>query len=213
MSGSALRWHLVRIASSPPAQLAVSLAEAKRQVRVEDDFFDDDLVLDSCIRAAIDELDGPDSWLGRALVSQSYRLTLDRFPMPERGRADARIRLPLPPIVAVAALDYIDGAGVSRTLVEGEDYDVFALADSAGFVAPCYGMAWPATRPAPDAVTVTYSAGWGAPADIPEPLRRWLLMRAGDYYAHREHVIVGGSVQQIDFAALSIMRYRRVVIP
>jgi hypothetical protein len=51
---------------TPPAPI-VSLAEVKRQARVESAFTDDDDLFTGLIAAATAALDGPGGWLGRAL--------------------------------------------------------------------------------------------------------------------------------------------------
>lgn len=62
----------------PPEQDEVlTLADAKQHLRV--DFEDDDGVIESYIAAAIQNIDGRDGWLGRALVEQTWELRLPDF--------------------------------------------------------------------------------------------------------------------------------------
>mgnify|MGYP000847681045 CR=1 FL=1 len=57
--------------------LPVPLLEAKLHLRVDHD--DEDLMIDSYIRAASARLDGPDGYLGRCLTPKVWRLGLNQL--------------------------------------------------------------------------------------------------------------------------------------
>ncbi len=51
-----------------------------------------------------------------------------------------------------------------------------------------FGQIWPIALPQIGAVTVTFDAGYGAPAAVPEGIKSWIKLRLGSLYAHREEV-------------------------
>lgn len=156
----------------PPDDEPVTLDDLKAQTRVDDSA--EDVLLSRLIRAAREKLDGRDGFLGRALVTQTWRLELDAFP-PE-------IILPLPPLQSVDAIVYLDVAGDEVTL-DPAAYVVLGAGDSErGRVRPARGTSWPSTWDFPGAVAVTFTAGYGEPDDVPEPLRAAILMHAAHLF-------------------------------
>lgn len=79
---------------TPPDILPVSLAEAKAHLRV--DYDDDDGLILSLIRAAVDHLDGWTGILGRCLVEQEWR---QDFPA-----GATCFPLPLGPVISVTSV-------------------------------------------------------------------------------------------------------------
>lgn len=141
----------------PPATGALSLNDAKKACEISTSDTAHDTHLVRLIDAAVADVE---RHTRRALITQTWQLTLGAFPACE-------IRLPRPPLVSVTSVGYIDENGASQTF-SSSNYDV-ATGDSPGFLRPGYNQVWPATRPSrADAVTVTYVAGYGSsPVNIP----------------------------------------------
>lgn len=165
---------------TPPAVAPVSLDEIKAHARI--DFDDDDALLADLITTATARLDGRDGALGRCLITQTWRLALPGF--------RTEICLPLPPCQEVTAVSYLDTAGVTQTL-DPADYEVTGLGSVKGAtIRPAYGTSWPSTRATPEAVFITFSAGYGDDAsDVPVTLRTAIKMDAAHLYEHRESVM------------------------
>lgn len=170
------------ILETEPANDPVTLAEVKEHIRVVDD--GEDAGIASFIRAATDRLDGRDGSLGCCLITQTWMLTLDSF--------TSEIAIPLPPCQSIDAITYVDPDGVTQTLDAGA-YQAFGLGSADGAkVRPAYGTSWPAIRNQPDAVAITFTAGFGDnPGDVPEPIRAAIKMRVGHLFANRESVTFG----------------------
>jgi len=167
---------------TPPAVEPVTLDEMKDYLRV--DFNDDDRTIQDCIIAARQKLDGRKGLLGRCLITQEWRATLDGFP-----RA---IELPLSPVSAVSAITYSDAAGDEQTLAP-DTYMVAGLHD-AGLVviSPARGRSWPFAPYTPSIVSVTFTAGYGdAPENVPEPIRQAIKIYAASLYENREAIPSG----------------------
>lgn len=170
------------ILDTAPSDGVVSLDEVKQHVRV--DSSDDDNLMSIYIQAATRKLDGRDGLLGRCLLTQTWRLLLDRFP--------AQIDVPLPPCRSVDSINYIDAAGETQTLAP-ENYQVAGLNSADGVrIVPAYGKCWPTIGTGLEKVTVTFTAGYGDDAaDVPEPIRTAIMMHAALLYDNRESVVVG----------------------
>jgi uncharacterized phiE125 gp8 family phage protein len=180
---------------TPPAEEPVSLAEARAHLRV--DTTEDDDQIRALIVAARQHVDGHDGWLGRALVTQTLALKLDRFP-----RA---ITVPLPPLQSVESIIYVDGSGTTQTLAEDR---YTATSGEPAKIVPAYGLSWPETRSVPEAVTVTFTAGYGTAADVPAPIKAALLLHVGTLYRDRESVTVGGGANETPAYGALLSPYR-----
>ena len=96
------------------------------------------------------------------------------------------LRLPRPPQAAVLSVQYVDPTGTLQT-APASLYQVDADREPAR-LAPAYGQVWPATRAQMAAVQVTYQAGYGGPAAVPDDLKAAIRLLACHYYEHREPV-------------------------
>lgn len=155
---------------SEPGVEPVAVADLKLSLRV--DGTDEDVLLALMITTArirCEEL------TRRSLIASNWKLTLDGF--------DELCEIPRPPLIAVTAIKYVDPAGAQQTL-DPSAYRVDATSAPAR-IEPV--DQWPATAARFGAVEVTFSAGYGPNAvDVPQTLRQWITLAAGDFYANRE---------------------------
>lgn len=159
---------------------AVALEDALFHLRL--DAGTQDQYVQQLVRAVQDQLEPPNGWLGRALTTAEYRLTLPRF--------GERITLPAPPVQSVDAIEYRDRNGDTQTV----DPDDYRLIDTDPAVVTIRNdKSWPDTLDdAPDAVTITFTAGYGDHAeDVPTVIRQWMLMQVSQMFDIRQPVIVG----------------------
>lgn len=164
------------ILTSPPAIEPISLAVARQHCRI--DGTDDDDLLSIYITAARMQCEDLTS---RALITQTWDQVLDAFP------AEA-IKLLKPPVLSVPSLTYVDAAGVTQTLASSL-YALDAATPPSGWVLPADGSSWPDTDDVVNAVRLTLVCGYGpAAADVPAPLRSWMLLTLGYLYDQRTAV-------------------------
>jgi uncharacterized phiE125 gp8 family phage protein len=188
-----------------PSVEPVSLAEAKAHLRV--DIADDDALIAALIVTA---RQCAETITRRALVTQQWLLATDRFPSPMAGRLTEYwlgqqwglagmggvsqfpvtdrtgygFLLPLCPLQSVDSIQYTDtGGGISTMAVT--DYKVDSVSEPARIL-PAYGKAWPTTRQEINAVQITFTAGYGLAAAVPQGIKAWMLLRIGSMYQHRE---------------------------
>lgn len=208
------------IVITPPAAPLVSLDEAKKHLRV--DFSDDDALITAMIETARAWIDAPEGKLNRALITQTLELRLWHFshlyshynPL-EKGFGDQgcvdrldgfrpdgpfysnMVRLPLPKLIGVDTVKYLDTDGTLQTL-DSSLWRAFGIGGR-GQVAPAFGTAWPATRWELEAVRIQYRAGYGPEAtDVPAPIRHAVLLLIGHLYENREAEVVGTRAAAIE---------------
>jgi uncharacterized phiE125 gp8 family phage protein len=169
---------------TPPAAEPVTLAEAKEHCTV--DYNDSDNLLLRLIKAAREYCE---KYQGRAYVTQTLELTLDRW-----GRFP--INLPRPPLASVTSIKYYDTADGEHTWAPTE---YFVDTDSEpGRVGLRYSKVTPSTTLRPNnGVKIRYVAGYPAGgtteeplplANIPEGVKQAILLLVGHWFRNREPV-------------------------
>lgn len=167
---------------------------------------------------------------GRALVTQQWRLTLDGFPSLyryapqlaalwelESGLSAALcfdphrevIRLPKPPLLSVDAITYVDETGATQTL-DPSQYIVDAT-ELRGEISRAYGTQWPATRRQPGAVSVLFTCGYGAAADVPEMTKQAIKLLVSHWYMNREAFVEARFALEVPFAVDSLLWLNRAL--
>lgn len=180
-------WSIKRV--TPASLLAVSIPEVKAQARVDID--EDDALLERKIKAATEYAEAVQN---RALLTSTWRMTLDCFPCWE-------IRLMMPPLQSVTSITYVDTDGTTQTL-SSSAYLVSADSEP-GRITPAYGYVWPAVRHQPEAVKITYIAGYTAASLVPVSTREGILALAATMYEFREMLVSGTIVAKVpDIASL-----------
>jgi len=117
------------------------------------------------------------------LITQTWTLTMDCFP-------DWEIELRRCPVAAVTSVAYLDNDGASQTLSSS----LYRLSTGSypGILTPAYGQVWPTTRDVSDAVTVTFTAGYGGTAaSVPEMAKTAIKMVAGEWFETGANVMAG----------------------
>lgn len=156
---------------TPPDVEPVTLAEAKVQATVEHG--EHDSMLQLLITAAREEAE---LRTGRALITQAWQ---------QRQEADGNtVCLRRWPVLEVTSVSDEEGT------LDVADYEV-ELGDFPAVVA---------NRQLSGTVTVEYSAGYGAAgADVPAPIRQWILVTVASMYEHREKAVTGTITASHDF--------------
>ncbi len=184
---------------SAPASEPVTLAEAKAHLRVE--VADEDSLITALIVVA---REAAEAHTRRALVTQTWRLTLDRFPaalqpwwdgvrqvadMPGDGNI---IELPRPPLVSVTSVTVYDDAD-NPVAVPAASYYVDSDSEP-GRVSLRSGKTWPAVGRVAGGVEVVFVAGYGAASAVPQAIRQGMLMLIGHLFERREAEAAAGAL-------------------
>lgn len=167
-----------------PSVEPVDLADVKAHLRV--DHTVDDQLISGYISAAREQAEGI---LQRTLITSKWSATFEKFDskgLPLR-KAD---------VISVETVQYIDSNGATQTLAPTEYRLIKSRAPA--LLIPAFNKRFPNTRTDPEAVTVSYTAGYGAtPANVPAPIKQWIMLRVGDLYENRGQEVVGTISSQL----------------
>jgi uncharacterized phiE125 gp8 family phage protein len=170
-----------------PTEEPIDLDEAKKHLIMEDDEARDDDLLYAYIQAARRHCE---SFLGRALITQTWDLYLDAFP-------DGDIAIPLPPLQSVTHVKYKDTAGTLQTLA-ASTYIVDTVS-TPGRIALAYGQSWPSTYSEIQAVQIRFVCGYGLASAVPQNIKHAILLKLTGLYENRgdsERTFVTDTLEQ-----------------
>ena len=186
-----------RLTSAPSAE-PITLDELKTHLRISGT--DEDAYLTSLIEEVRQEAEDQ---TGLAFITQSWQLTLDRWPAAREDWWDgereahidvlyggdranyASVRLPRYPLLTVDTINVYseDGVATAVTIADVFDVDTQSLR---GRLTIKRGAVWPIALQANNAIEVNYTSGYGAAATaVPAPIKRALRQMAAYAYEHR----------------------------
>ena len=193
-----------------PVDTPVSLAELKAHLRVDNDT--EDPLLTAMIRGAAGTAE---LYLGRSLITQTLRLSLDRWPAGQTDVPWANgpriVELARPPVQSIVSITTYDDDDQPSVV----DMGVYRLANGSNDRARLVlrkGQAWPTGLRANDAIEIDYVAGYGnSSADIPEPIRQGLLALIGFWFEHRDGAAWETALPPLPIGAVSFWRPYRLM--
>ena len=158
-----------------PAAEPISLAEAKRHLRIDDTSSDTHVA--ALIMAARDHVE---TYCRRALITRTLDWRLDHFP------ASGSLYLPSPPLRSVTSITYVDTAGATQTWTSTLwTSDIYS---EPGRIQPAYGEVWPSTREQPNAATIRFKAGYAT---------KFTATAADDILTAAGHVLATGDLTRL----------------
>ena len=94
------------------------------------------------------------------------------------------IQLPRAPVVSVTSITYLDVSGTAKVWASG---NYVVTTGSPGRICASFGTSWPATLPVDGAVTIRFTAGYGATsASVVETDKAAVLIYLGALYRNRD---------------------------
>lgn len=182
-----------------PTSYPVTLAEIKTHLRLDFEETSFDSMLLSYLDAAVRYVQ---EHTGTQLVTATYKLYLDGFCCAPEIDECGTIRPPKPPLLAVSSITYYDTDNVSQTLSTSY-YEVDAKS-LPGRITLASGYIWPATYNRSNAVTVNYTAGYGAATAVPESYKQAVRLLAATWFNNAE-AISDKAVMRVPFALESLL--------
>lgn len=175
-----------------PEGLPLTLEQVRERIGAGDG--ETDAALTASILAALSVIDGPEGELGRAIQPQVWDMVLDDWP-------DGAIVVPLPPLLEIVSVSYVDRAGATEVLAV-EAYTVRRGVPSR--ILPVNCADWPRRHCCAGPVTVRFRAGYEA-GKIPEAILTAIVLQVAhmralterNLFLQRERV---DGVGQQDFA-------------
>lgn len=207
-----------------PAIEPITIRELKQALRIDSD--SEDEYLGSLVQECTKELEDATDI---AMISQTWRLTLDRWPTQGKepwwdGVRDGHInilhgpqngvdvRLPRYPLASITSCTVYDEDGTSSAVTVGSTFDV-DTASMPGRLTLQRGATWPVALRANNAIEVVYVAGYGSePENVPAPLRRAIRQMAAYAYEHRGDGCTAGDAYYESGVEKLIGRYKVIEI-
>ena len=144
----------------------------------------------------------------RAHLPQTFRLVLSGFPW-------GWIYLPKPPLLEVLSFTYIDGDGDEQEfVVSPADFEIVAPTGphaKQGYIRPLQDASWPTARTQPNAVAVTYRAGYptvDGVVQVPEDIDHARLLIIGELYKQRSESVHTSQSPALIRARDLLLQYR-----
>lgn len=171
----------------------LSVGEAKHHLR-QDAAIDDDLIegLISSARALAE------TYTRRVFVTQTLKYSRDLFP------DGSYFNLPVPPVSSVTAFQYYDSDG---TLQSMDSTAYISDTDSEpARICLARNHTWPVTESnRPNAVQVTFVAGYGGAVNVPKGIKSAMLLMIGSMYEYRSDTITGTIVAEVPLGAKRLL--------
>jgi hypothetical protein len=244
----------IRIVNGPSVE-PITLTEAKNYLKVNVST-DDDLI-SACITAA---RHWAESFTGRSIAKKQYVFSLDAFPyftdtitsqnayppsyysLPRYSTTlwnySQMIKLWYPPVLTIDHFKYIDPNGNVQTLKQGTDF-IFDPVNEDCRIFTMPGQFWPPCLYTPNAVLITYTAGYDDATSgtdeeedetltqtnvtppnqqpsytfnnvMPHAIRVALLMLTSHFYFNRD-AVVAGTASEVPFGVQSLLSTYQVL--
>lgn len=184
---------------STPANPALTLAEAKRQLRIETSETAFDADIEALVKAATEWVF---STCHLTLITTGYEITFPSFPN------EKQFKIPAYPISEIITLEYRDKDGTTQELT-GYQSDFVQVPSS---IYPAVGQEWPETQEERiDAVVITLNVGYGgSSANVPEMVKHLIKLLVAHWFKNREAVLTGATSKEVELAADNLMKQIRV---
>jgi uncharacterized phiE125 gp8 family phage protein len=165
---------------TPPTIEPISLTEIKQTLGMSDigeecvNFTADDEYLTALITAAREYCE---IYRSEAFLTQQFEMTMQCFPCV--------IYFPRKNIQTVSTITYKDSDGVTKSLTVNTDF-VYSKRGEKPRILPASGKTFPSFTPFPvDAITITFTAGYESPSDVPERIKQAIKLLVSHWYENR----------------------------
>lgn len=149
----------------PPINEPLTAAEVRARSNIGGEVSDE--VIEAYITASRQMIDGADGYLGRALITQTWQGNIDQF--PSSSCDSGRIYIPLPPLQEITSITYLGSDGLP-VVMDPATYQV--VMGPRPYLVPAYNSSWASVTTRADAISITFTAGYGDNGDdVPEPIR------------------------------------------
>ena len=168
----------------PPTVEPVSLAEAKKHLRV--DLTDDDELIADLISVAREHVEDVTR---RAILTQTWDICLQAWPY------GSFVVIPYGCLQSVDSIKWRDFDGIEHTLIEGDDYLVERNGEKLGRVVML--PSWPVGGLYPsNPITIRFTCGWTSPSLVPSRIKSAIKLLCADLYERRGDAVIGQSVTE-----------------
>lgn len=161
---------------TPNADLPITLEDAKSDLRM-DELSHEDAVITAKVMACTSDIEKE---YGLAILTQTVKEYWSAFPCSNSDPILLRIN----PVQQIDSIHYIDQNGLTQTW--DTDQWTSGSYDKTTFIIPLPGYSWPSTWALPNAVIVTYVAGFGdSPSSVPTDISQAIKYKLADMFEVR----------------------------
>lgn len=183
-----------------PTAMAVDIDAALEHARLGSSPMDFGSVL-AMLAAATEAVE---NYTGLGLIAQTWTQSFSAWPSVLTLQRRPLLALGSP--AQAVSIAYLDSDGVSAPLASTE----YAVTGIGGEKVPgtvrLIGTAWPGAFAHPEAVTVTYTVGFGTTSDsVPALIKQAILLTFGSFYEFRADV-TDLRVMELPFASKALLR-------
>ncbi len=210
--------HYGNVRVAGPSIEVVLLDELRKHTRVVHN--EDDEYLTKLIVEAREEIEDTS---GLALISQTWQMTLDRWPGQRNQWWDGVREMPVTeleggfpsiiepiryPLISVDTINVFDEDSNSTAVTIASVFDIDIISKP-GRISLQRGATWPIASRSISSIEINYTAGYGtAVTAVPTPLTRAVRNMAGYLYDHRGSGCTPAAAYKESGAAATINRYR-----
>lgn len=169
--------------TGPTAQ-PISLEEVKEHLYIVVTDTTRDNYLTDVQDSAVDQFQSDAEY---QVMSATYKQTLPDF-------CYDYIEIPLIPVQSITEFLYYTDKTTTATLVQDTD---FYLVKTDRYARLYPVNSWPSSADRPDAVQITFVAGYSTQSQVPARLLHGLKFLIGHYNENRQSVVVGPNVQEV----------------
>jgi hypothetical protein len=185
--------HRGSVLVTAPTSEPVSAAELRLHLRTDATDFPDAGAYVTDARQDIENRSG------LAFITQTWRVTLDRWPTGGEawwdgvrdgaaselyGNSMRSVALPKWPLASITSVTVYDEASNSTAVTVANVFDVDAYSRP-GRLTLKRGATWPVALRSSNAIEIVYVAGYTSAANVPSPMKRAIRQLAAYLYSHR----------------------------
>jgi uncharacterized phiE125 gp8 family phage protein len=179
--------------------MILTLSDIKAHLRIDHES-DDDWLINATL-AATQWCEGFQNqiYLPRAIIEK-------RDAFPDHGKP---LCPKYAPVQSVTTIHYYDGDGAYQ--LWASSLYVVDTDPKPARITPAYGERFPSTRRQPNAVVLTYAAGYANGASVPASVKQAVRLLVGHWYENRENVLTGTISKEIEFGTRALLWMDRIV--
>lgn len=188
---------LIPVRTVGPGVDLIEVSRARAHCKV--DHNGDDELLREIIASVTGALEAPAGILRVCLLKQTWRAAFSSFP------TTCRLRLPIEPLISVSSVEYLPVGSTTWTAFSSNYWSAYSD-ESGGWIELVDDADWPDTATRPEAVRVTFQAGYGSKSsDVPPAIIHAARLMIGHYYENREASIIGVTAQDLPLGCRALL--------
>lgn len=199
---------------TPPTVEPITADEAVSYMRLDTPDATEAAYISDSIKAAREYCE---DFQRRAYITQTWELTLERFPNAENDRLNNyqqtdEIEIPKGCLQSIDSFTFTDYSGAVSTLAQGVNY-VVSTRGIVGRVAPPYAAIWPPDPLSPlDPIVIRFTCGYGSTADkVPLKVKQAMYMLIAYWYDNRPP-ISSNIPAELERAVKSLLNMDRIAV-